>query len=320
MNAKAGAEAAGRVFYISYDVSGASAQTVISDIRADWRYLVNDLKLTSSSSYLKSNGKPVLQLWGFGFTDRPGSPADVALLIRDLKAGLNGLEAVTLIGGVPTNWRTLTGDSATNPAWAQVYRCYDVISPWSVGRFADSAGVIKFIRTNVVPDIEETKRLQIGYMPVIFPGFSWHNLMTGLGLPQKAVLNQIPRQCGDFLWSQVYNLLSVNVEMMYAAMFDEVDEGTALFPTVSQSQGLPVGADMVYLNEDGSSLPDDWYLWITGQAAKFLRDNQMPPRGLQGALEGSSLSADFGSQGPWVYRGLRRTVTPILSFLLNASK
>jgi hypothetical protein len=34
---------------------------------------------------------------------------------------------------------------------------------------------------------------------------------------------------------------------------------------------------MVYLNEDGCSLPDDWYLRISGAAAKFLHDSAVPP-------------------------------------------
>ncbi len=304
LNVKAGAEGAGRIFYITYDVSGASSQSVISDIRKDWKHLVNDLKLTSSSSYLKANGKPVLQLWGFGFTDRPGSPAEVLSLIDDLKAGNDGLEAVTLIGGVPTHWRTLTEDSKTDVGWAWVYRSYDVISPWSVGRFGDEDGADSFIRSNVVPDLEETGRLQIGYMPVIFPGFSWYNLMTGMGLPQKAILNQIPRQCGDFLWRQVYNLLGTGIETMYAAMFDEADEGTALFPIAARSEGLSQGGKIVYPDQDGCSLPADWYLQVTGQAAKFLRGGQLPPKILKSAMGATSLAADFGSKGLWVLQDM----------------
>jgi hypothetical protein len=284
-NVRAAAESAERVFFITYDVSGAPPATVIADIRRDWQHLTRDLNITSSTAYLRVHGKPVLQLWGFGFTDRPGSPAEVAQLIADLKAGRPDLEAAVLIGGVPTNWRTLTGDSQQDPQWANIYRSYDVISPWSVGRFDDDQGADVFLRERVIPDLAETRRLGLGYMPVIFPGFSWCNLQSRRGQPQRAILNQIPRHCGNFLWHQISNLLGSGVNMLYGAMFDEMDEGTAMLPTVTRSDKLPEGASLLYLNQDGCSLPADWYLRVAGTASGFLRRSQSPPRHLDAVLK-----------------------------------
>lgn len=285
LNARAAAEAYKRVYYVTYDISGASADTVVADIRRDWQYLVRGLKITASPRYLHVNSKPVLQLWGFGFSDRPGTPAAVAALINDLKAGRNNLQAATVIGGVPSNWRTLDGDSQSDRRWAEVYRSYDVLSPWSVGRFADDAGIDKFVRERVIPDIAETKRLGIAYMPVVFPGFSWFNLQSGRGEKKLAILNQIPRRCGNFLWHQISRLLDARVDMLYAAMFDEVDEGTALFPTEPRSDRLPKEARMTFLNQDGCALADDWYLRITGKAAHYLRRNEVPPRKLDAVMK-----------------------------------
>ena len=283
-NARAAAETHERLFYVTYDISGADAATVVADIRRDWQYLARELKTTASPRYLRVNGKPVLQLWGFGFNDRPGAPEAVAALIDDLKAGRNNLLAATLIGGVPTNWRTLDGDSHTDRRWAAIYRSYDVLSPWSVGRFRDDAGIDRFVRERVLPDMVETKRLGIAYMPVVFPGFSWFNLQRGRGQKQQAILNQIPRRCGNFLWHQVSSLLAARVDMLYAAMFDEVDEGTALFPTEPRAERLPTGAQMAFLNQDGCALTDDWYLRITGKAAHYLRRSEVPPATLDAAM------------------------------------
>ena len=273
-NVRAGAEASTRVFYVTYDVSGADSATVINDIRSDWHYLVSEKKITSSPRYLHLNGKPLLQLWGFGFKDRPGDAVAVAALIRALKAD------ATLIGGVPANWRTLDGDSQSDRRWAEVYRSYDVLSPWSVGRFRDDVGMDKFMRQRLLPDMAETKRLGIVYMPVIFPGFSWFNLQRGRGQNKLAILNQIPRRCGNFLWHQVSSLLNARVDTLYAAMFDEVDEGTALFPTEPRKDRLPRDGQMSFLNQDGCALPDDWYLRITGKAAEYLRRDGVPPEKL----------------------------------------
>lgn len=285
-NIRSAAEASGRFFYVTYDISSdRPRKTMMDEIRKDWRHLVDDLKITASPSYLHDQGKPVLQLWGFGFGDRPGTPEEVAALIRDLKEGRNGLQAVYLVGGVPTHWRTLSGDSKSDPGWASVYRSYDMISPWSVGRYADDEGADAFVRDHVLPDLAETRRLGIGYMPVIFPGFSWYNLMTNRGRPANAILNKIPRRCGKFLWHQVSNLLDVNISMIYLAMFDEFDEGTAVFPTETRMDKLPVGAKMVFMNQDGCTLPDDWYLRVAGVASNALHAGKVPPKSLDDVLK-----------------------------------
>jgi hypothetical protein len=284
-NIEAAARLHGRFFFLTYDVSGADPRTVIDTLRSDWSRLERELNLTQSTAYLRDQGKPVLQIWGFGFSDRPGEPEAVAELLTELREGRSGLPAVTLVGGVPTHWRTLDGDSKRDPAWAQVYRRFDVISPWSVGRFSNDAEANAFLINFVQPDLVETQRLGVGYMPVVFPGFSWHHLMSVRNPQQPAVLNRIPRRCGQFLWKQVVNLLGARVQTLYAAMFDEVDEGTALFRIESDVGALPAGANMVTLHQDGCKLPDDWYLRVTGVAARYLKEQRVPPPDLDRVMK-----------------------------------
>jgi hypothetical protein len=283
-NVIAAAEATGRVFYLTYDVSGADPKSVINDIRRDWSHVVSDLKATDSPNYLRDHGKPVLELWGFGFVGRPGEPEEVASLVSDLHSGSKGLRAAHLIGGVPSSWRTLSGDSRSEALWARIYRSYDTISPWSVGRFPDDSGATNFQRQIISPDIAEAKRANINYMPVIFPGFSWSNLMRVRNQPDKAITNQIARHCGDFLWHQFTGLQQLNVRTVYLAMFDELDEGTAIMPSETRSDKLPVAASMVYLNVDGCALPDDWYLRVSGQIAHYLHTGSPAPQMLKSVL------------------------------------
>ena len=176
-NVRAAAETYGRVFYVTYDVSGANPATVFNDIRNDWRYLVEDLKLTASPRYLRYRGKPVLEIWGFGFVGPkyPSDPAQTLALLTELKSGASGVAPVTLIGGVPSHWRTLNHDSSSDSRWEQVYRTYDVLSPWTVGRFSDSSRADRFLQQVVIPDLAETGRRGIEYLPVIYPGYSFYN-------------------------------------------------------------------------------------------------------------------------------------------------
>ena len=46
---------------------------------------------------------------------------------------------------------------------------------------------------------------------------------------QGAALDDIPRCGGRFFWSQIVAAKRAGAEMLYVAMFDEVDEGTAIF-------------------------------------------------------------------------------------------
>jgi hypothetical protein len=285
-NVRAAAEASGRVFFITYDISGEGPNSVeaVAKVRDDWRHLVDDLGVTQSSAYLKDHGKPVLEIWGFGFNDRAGEPGEVAALIRDLKNGGDGMQAAYLMGGVPSRWRTLSGSSKADPAWAAIYRSYDALSPWSVGRFGDDAGADAYLNDVVLADLQETSRLGIAYMPVTFPGFSWRNQMINKSLPDIAIFNQIPRRCGDFLWHQYANLLGAGVQSVYGAMFDEFDEGTALAPAQTSILGVPVTTPVVVLDQEGCSLPDDWYLRVTGKAADYLRSGTAPPPLLSQAM------------------------------------
>jgi hypothetical protein len=128
-NCRAGAETYGRVFAMMYDLSGQNSNTLVATLTNDWIYLSGTMRLTNSARYLRHNGKPIVAIWGFGFTDRPGTAADAQWVINWFKAA-----GCSVMGGVPTNWRALGGDSKSDPAWAAVYRSFDIISPWSVGR------------------------------------------------------------------------------------------------------------------------------------------------------------------------------------------
>jgi hypothetical protein len=104
----------------------------------------------------------------------------------------------------------------------------------------------------------------IDYLPVIFPGFSWKNLNGGPS-------NQIPRNGGNFYWRQAYNAVLSSGSMIYGAMFDEVDEGTAMFKIAPTPADQPPGCNFVPLNVDGYNLPSDWYLRLANEAGKMLR-------------------------------------------------
>jgi len=202
-NVRTASESHGRVFAVMYDISGHRPETLVEDVQRDWTHVVDTLRLLESPRYLRHAGRPVLAIWGFGFTDRPAAPQQAARLIEFFKNNPDPRYRVTLFGGIPVGWRTLTRDSQADPAWAAVYRAFDIISPWAVGRFRDSAGIERFYADAVAADLQETRELGIEYMPVVFPGFSWHNMNP------SAPFNPIPRLGGRFYWRQVQRALQL---------------------------------------------------------------------------------------------------------------
>lgn len=240
----------GRVFAVCYDLSGTREDRLVDRLVSDWKRLVDEMKITKDGRYLHHDGKPVLFVWGF-YPDRFG-PATAHRLIDALKG--DGSRSVTLIGGCPWYWRR-----ERDAEWARAFRRFDVISPWNVGNSRVVDGKRHAATATWKEDIAEGKRAGMGVLPVIYPGFGWTNLK---GKGSEGVT--IPRLGGEFFWRQFATASDLGVEMAYVAMFDEVDEGTAVFK-VTNSPPEP-GRFATY-----EGLPTDWYLRLTGEGSRLIR-------------------------------------------------
>ena len=161
--------------------------------------------------------------------------------------------------GVPTYWRTLQRDCVADKQVHDIIRSADIVSPWTVGRFRTPKQVERISREVFKPDLEWCQKNGKDYLPVVFPGFSWHNMNP------ESPLGQIPRLGGRLLWKQFTELHRVGATMVYQAMFDEVDEATAIFKCTNNP---PVGKSH-FLTYEG--LPSDHYLWLVGQGTRLIR-------------------------------------------------
>jgi hypothetical protein len=256
-NCREGANLHGRAYAVMYDLSGLSAGQ-IDGVMNDWRMLRRQMVITEDSAYLHHRGKPVVAVWGIGFTNRRYTLAECRRLVEFLK---NDPEAggCTVMLGVPAHWREPGNDAVSDPMLLEVLGLADVISPWTVGRYISPVEAAKYATTLLKPDLAWCQKRGIDFLPVVFPGFSWHNMYG-------AKLDQIPRLQGQFLWSQFCEAKRANSSMIYVAMFDEVDEGTAIFKC---SNDVPTGRTSKFLTFEG--LPSDHYLKLVGAGAKLLR-------------------------------------------------
>lgn len=149
-NVLAGAAETGRVIAMEYDVTGSNPASFVEAIRVDWKYLVDELKITSHPGYLHHNGKPVLSIWGPGLhEDRyvPHDPAAAWEMIEWFRSQAPSEYQVTYMGGTPSRSRTLTNDARPEAGWSEFYRKMDVVQPWTAGRYHDAAGVDRWRTT-----------------------------------------------------------------------------------------------------------------------------------------------------------------------------
>lgn len=257
-NCREGANRSGRAYAVMYDLSGVGAGQM-TRVMDDWRLLVDRMQVTRDKAYLRHAGKPVVAVWGVGFSDnRKYTLADCAALVEFLKQDPK-YGGCTVMLGVPTYWRTLTRDTVADPALHDVIRKADIVSPWTVGRFGTPDDARRYVTTTVVGDVAWCRDQGKAFLPVVFPGFSWHNMNA------KSPSDQIPRRGGEFLWSQYVALKQAGATMVYQAMFDEVDEGTAIFKCTNDP---PVG-DSKFITYEG--LPSDFYLRLVGAAGRMVR-------------------------------------------------
>lgn len=267
-NAVAAAEHNGRAIAVEYDITGANDATLFESMKSDWLYLTSDLKITSSPAYLHEKGKPVVSIWGLGVKDRIKDP-NVALQIVQW---FQNQGHATVMGGVPVDWARPSGDGQSDPGWNAVYKQLDIIQPWTPGRYSDAQSIAAWKNTHWIPDIDITRRNHQEYMPVIFPGYSWHNSKRDDTPTDR--MNRIPRQGGSFLWLQAMSARAAGADMVKIAMFDEVNEGTAIFKIAPSQNAVPSESQFLTLDADGEHLPSDWYLRLTGDIARVYHGQQ----------------------------------------------
>ena len=245
----------GRVWALSYDIAGAQTDTIYNTITTDWKHLV-DTGIVSDKRYLHNGHLPVVQIWGYYYKNQSNRmTADLGMrLIQFFKTP--GRYRAYFVGGGDWDWRR-------NPEadWQKMVAAMDAYVPWNIGNYSIDKGT--GIKSASMGTWEEDRKLcdarGVLWIPSIYPGFAWDNLMRQE--PGKSV---IPRRKGAFLREQFRRLGAMGQSSIYIAMFDEVDEGTAIFKV---SSNPPVQAHF----QGYEGLPSDAYLSIVKEERAALK-------------------------------------------------
>ncbi|MDG3581056.1 glycoside hydrolase family 71/99-like protein [Galbibacter pacificus] len=253
-----------RAIAVMYDLSGSSSKEMNIVIK-DWKRLLKTFKYNKRDTYpnyLFYKERPLVAIWGVGFNDgREYTLEDIKMLISFFKSDEGG--NCTVLLGVPTYWREQGRDCIKDQDFLDVIKSADVIHPWFVGRFREET--YDSFKDLIGKDQKWCESHGLRYMPVVFPGFSWNNMLS-----EGHKSSTIPRNGGNFLWKQISGASSQGASMLYVAMFDEIDEGTAIFKI---SREVPIGTSKFI--PVAENLPSDFYLKLVGKASSMLK-NQVP--------------------------------------------
>ena len=303
-----------RAISVMYDMVGMTADTPASVILEDAAELKAKYNLADRSMgqryYLYHNGKPLIGLVSVG-------QASAAYTIAQAQAIVDGLQELgfSIMLGVPAYWREPgSGDCVDDDSIETLIKDVDIIMPWLVGvyDYKDEVGAgggkfsdyfssrieEKKLGSYVYKqgDFSQAEEYDVEYCPLVFAGFSDRNIH-----PNNKVYE---RYSGDFYWQQIYKFINKGAKMLYVAMFDEIDEGTAIYKCLRKSEvpSNTYGSDYYVTFENGAysrseaaksvsgnnwckkaselgvtfngiedDLESDYYLWLTGQAGKALR-------------------------------------------------
>ena len=257
-----------RCWALMYDLTGLH-DLDFERLAADWKSLRQRMRLgddPNDTAYLQFNGKPLVAIWGVGFgDDRDYGLEKSAWFIRLLKDNPEW-GGMSIMLGVPYYWRTQTRDATESGALISLIEMADVVSPWSVGRYRNTPDEMAALVEHQRADRTWCGQRKIEYLPVLWPGFSWQNMTDA-----DARNTTIPRDDGQFLWQQFRGTMSAGNSAAYVAMFDEIDEGTAIFKCTNDP---PTGRSHFQTFGDN---PSDYYMWLVGEGGRLLR-GELPKR------------------------------------------
>ena len=255
--AMASANSHNRAIAVMYDLSGMG--------KGDVRLLLEDIREIAvrfslfdrgkNPSYLYHNGRPLVSVWGIGFNDGRDYGLDEA------EAIISGLrnQGFSIMIGVPTHWRTLDGDTESDPRLYDIIRECDIVMPWFVGRYDEQT--YDEYRPLIASDLQWCADNHLDYAPLVYPGFAWRN-MCG---PDSFF---VPRNRGSFFGKQLDGAVEMGARMIYVAMFDEIDEGTAIFKCSATVPVTERGTEFVPIDK---GISNDHYMKMAGRTARRLK-------------------------------------------------
>ena len=294
-----------RAISIMYDMVGMNAGTSADVVLNDARQLILKYNLKDRSLgqryFLYHNGKPLIGLVSVGQNSAPYTVAQAQAIVDGLQE-----MGFSIMLGVPAYWRSANGagDVVNDPKIIDLIKDVDIIMPWFVGAY-DYDGKVpttplgsfeKFFNTRIIDDFAAAESYGVDFCPLVFPGFSDRNMH-----PDHYVYD---RHGGDFYWQQIYKFIDQGAKMLYVAMFDEIDEGTAIYKclrknevpsnvypsdyyvvfengayrrsdepeSVSEGGWCRKASDLgVTFNGIENDLGSDYYLRLTGEAGKILK-------------------------------------------------
>ena len=263
----------GRVYAMMWDMSGASKQWD-EDIKKDFQTYVK--KYTTSQQYLKENGRPVVCIFGIGLIGHDqATPASSLALIRWLQD-----QGLYVIGSGPYYWRT--GGHDALHGFDKVHAAFDAIMPWSVGRY-NSVTDFHNRLTLIEGDAALTSGRKQDYAPIAYAGYSYRD---------SNKVNFIKRNAGKFFKAQSDAFLAIKgATFYYIAMFDEVQEGTAIYKFAANASQSAAGRPFVTASIDGVQCPGDLYLRLAGQYAAAAKGHgpAPPPLPTENSLDRGSI-------------------------------
>jgi hypothetical protein len=268
---------------LMYDLSGLKAGEIESILYQDLKDLIADQKIFDDPYYLHHNGEPIIAIWGVGFADHEKPrrySVEECFALVDLLRGETAFRRCAVMLGVPYGWRANNRDASGHPRLHELLSKAQIISPWSVGRYQTPRQAERNAEQYIKPDIAWTRQHDAVYLPVIYPGFSWVNLKRAKGEQALPDYDAVPRLSGRFLWSQAVAAKQAGAEMLYVAMFDEVDEGTAIFKVTNDPPVNGAGGERFLTY--GDDVPADHYLWLTGEIARLLKGEIEPSERMPG--------------------------------------